>query len=982
MRSLIQIICLCLAVSGRMAIAAPVTNPTLTARDSGIDDENAKPVSLDIADLDVIVDIVGNVARTTVAARFTNPGDDDLEGTFSLQMPEGAVVTGYALDVEETMIDGVLAPPIRARRVYEQKVRQGIDPGVAEVARGNVFSTRVYPVLAGKGRTIRLSFAAPVHAEIGFTLPLANVGKPSRVALSVRVRGAESEPRMTWPEGVAPEWTRKGADLVSEVVLRNRSMSGELHVEPLRGNGRVFLTRHPSGKRFVELRDAASAMVPVAAPRSVRVYWDRSLSRADDALAAELSLLEKYLATLPDAKLEVVTFNSTGANARAVPDGAAAVRALRGVRYRGATSFASFAHDRAAAADVCLLFSDGVSTIDSRPEARLGCTLFAIASARDADRGYLELLARLNGGAVLTVARDNVNEILAMLKSPAPRIVDVRSSDGRALRFAPLPGTARGWALVAEAPPSGDIVVRIAGIAERVAERRYTLGADSGWFAGAGALWAFDRVSQIIGDGRREQELRALSLKYSVASPAMSFIVLEAPEDYVLAKIEPPASYPKEGRQEYRRLKREFDTEEAQTHAGWLDDLVEEWQDQKEWWASEFDPQTRAKKVAPAPQRALASPQVAADPASQVDEIVVADVVRDRSRAEVLQRQDGYQSEDISEVSVTGFRASSGGPRIAIEVDTPDLERPYLKALENAGAADYERVLAAQSRKFGSLPVFFFDVAQWLHREGRHAEAVEMLLSALELPARDTETLSVVADRLMRYQRADRAVWLYEEVLRLDPDRPQPARTLALALEKRASMPGARSPRKDLGRALELLAGVIMTPHEDEYEGIALVCLMDANGIIPRLRKLGVNRFPLDDRLVALLDVDLRVVIEWNTGATDMDLWVDQPDGERSIYSNPRTAIGGRLSIDMTQGYGPEEYLLRRAIAGQYAISVNVYDTDAINPNGATMVTAHLTRNFGREDQSTETLDLELRPDETGEKLLGRFNVGPRSAQR
>jgi uncharacterized protein YfaP (DUF2135 family) len=113
-----------------------------------------------------------------------------------------------------------------------------------------------------------------------------------------------------------------------------------------------------------------------------------------------------------------------------------------------------------------------------------------------------------------------------------------------------------------------------------------------------------------------------------------------------------------------------------------------------------------------------------------------------------------------------------------------------------------------------------------------------------------------------------------------------------------------------------------------------------------------------------------------------MDLWVDQPDGERSIYSNPRTAIGGRLSNDMTEGYGPEEYLLRRAISGQYAISVNVYDTDAINPNGATMVTAHLTRNFGREDQTTEALEVELRPDETGEKLVGRFNVGPRSAQR
>lgn len=976
MRSLIRIICVSLALLGGMAAAAPSTNPTLTARDSGIEDENAKPVTLDIADLDVMVEIVGNVARTTVAARFTNPGQDDLEGTFTLRMPDGAVVTGYALNVGDSMIDGVLAPPIRARRAYEQKVRQGIDPGVAEVTRGNVFSTRVYPVLAGEGRTIRLTFAAPVHAQRGFTLPLGTLRKAGRVALSVRVRGAENAPRVSWPGGVRPDWKRDGAGFVSQQVLRNQSMSGELRVEPGLGNGRVFLTRHPSGKRFVELRDAASAMVPAAAPRSVRVYWDRSLSRADDALAAELSLLEKYLATLPGAKLEVVTFNSTGANARAVPDRAAALIALRAVRYRGATSFASFERG-AAPADVCLLFSDGVSTIDSRPEAHLGCTLFAITSAEDADRGYLELLARLNGGAVLRLARDDVEETLALLKAPAPRIVDVRSSDGHALRFTPLPGSARGWALVAEAPASGDLVVRIAGIATGIVERRYTIDQDVGRFAGAGALWAFDRVSQIAGDGRREQELRDLSMKYSVASPAMSFIVLEAPYDYVLAKIDPPASYPKEGRQEYRELKRDHERQDAAARAGWLDSLVTEWQSQKAWWASEFDPDARAKKIAPA------APMTS--PAGVVDAITAEDIGRFPERgplesAQALARV--APDEEIEELSVTGLRGSSPDPEISIEVEAPQLDRPYLRALDAAGAAGFERVLAAQTRKFGSLPAYFFDVAEWLHRKGRGTDAVEMLLSALELPSRDTQTLSVVADRLMRYQRVERAVWLYEEVLRLDPDRPQPARTLALALEKRASAAGARAPRKDLERALELLTGVIMAPQEGAFEGIALVCLMDANGIIPRLRKLGVNRFDLDPRLIALLDVDLRVVMEWNTDATDMDLWVDQPDGERSIYSNPDTAIGGRLSNDMTAGFGPEEYLLRRAIAGQYAISVNVYASDVINPNGATVVTAHLTRNYGREDQVTETLELELKPEETGEKLVGRFIVGPRSAQR
>jgi uncharacterized protein YfaP (DUF2135 family) len=117
------------------------------------------------------------------------------------------------------------------------------------------------------------------------------------------------------------------------------------------------------------------------------------------------------------------------------------------------------------------------------------------------------------------------------------------------------------------------------------------------------------------------------------------------------------------------------------------------------------------------------------------------------------------------------------------------------------------------------------------------------------------------------------------------------------------------------------------------------------------------------------------VVIDWNTGATDMDLWVDEPTGERAVYNNPRTAMGGRLSNDMTSGFGPEEYLLRRATAGEYKISVNVYSRDVINPNGATIVTAHLTRNFGRANQQMETMELELAPEDSGEKLIGRFTV-------
>jgi len=125
-----------------------------------------------------------------------------------------------------------------------------------------------------------------------------------------------------------------------------------------------------------------------------------------------------------------------------------------------------------------------------------------------------------------------------------------------------------------------------------------------------------------------------------------------------------------------------------------------------------------------------------------------------------------------------------------------------------------------------------------------------------------------------------------------------------------------------------------MTPWSEDYDGVEMIALMEANRLIPIYRSLGGVEVALDPRLIALLDVDLRVVIEWNSEENDIDLWVDEPNGERAIYSNPRTVIGGRLSNDMTSGYGPEEYLLRRAPNGTFTVRANVYAADRINPNG------------------------------------------------
>ena len=75
----------------------------------------------------------------------------------------------------------------------------------------------------------------------------------------------------------------------------------------------------------------------------------------------------------------------------------------------------------------------------------------------------------------------------------------------------------------------------------------------------------------------------------------------------------------------------------------------------------------------------------------------------------------------------------------------------------------------------------------------------------------------------------------------------------------------------------------------------------------------GVSSLPVDPRLVKLLDVDVRIILTWDADLTDIDLHVVEPSGETAFYGHNRTVIGGLVSRDFTQGYGPEEYAVRRA---------------------------------------------------------------------
>lgn len=93
---------------------------------------------------------------------------------------------------------------------------------------------------------------------------------------------------------------------------------------------------------------------------------------------------------------------------------------------------------------------------------------------------------------------------------------------------------------------------------------------------------------------------------------------------------------------------------------------------------------------------------------------------------------------------------------------------------------------------------------------------------------------------------------------------------------------------------------------------------------------------------------DLVVVIAWNTDGTDVDLHVIDPKGEECFYEHQETAIGGRMTADVTAGYGPEMFVLERAVKGSYAIRVKYFASDRNRASARTKVYATVYEDWGR----------------------------------
>lgn len=934
-----------------------------------------------VESLSISADIRAGLAQISLLATLWNETEEDIEASFAYPLPANSVINGYALDIDGELVDGVLLPKERAEKLYTDRVTQSIDPGIAARTLDNRYKTRIYPIDANGGRrSIRLDFTAPVPAD-GLRLPFSFDRPIESVTLQIQGDGADQATRP-----------------FEATTTRNTVIIGDVFI-PAAPAAAAISTYHDN--KFVTVPLASNAPAEQTDVKSVAVIWDNSLSRQASDLNQERRFLWELLSELaPDTQSLVIGANQVLSAAR-YESAETLLSDLKDLRYDGATNLYALLDIKTlqrsdVRAEVCLVITDGLSSFGRSGTPNLPCRVFTYSAAKTANTDWLSLLAARNAGVNLSgqSAIDAVRHITTKTAFQlAPEQV------GEIFHFGN-----RSWFIAPIEDNQRNLKIKF-----QDSEKNIPLNTvSSAPHQAAAAIWGQRQIELLRADGsRRFDEIVAASRRWSVQSPETSFLVLESADEYVEAELSPPRNFPADSLEEYKTALAEHREEKAEDREAHFEEIAELWEEQVDWWEtdwSEAEDETGEAPVPAPPGNPL--PQAVAPPPPAVQS--------SSQPIPLSEPNDGFYDErtrtsedceDCDYVIVTGARrinpAGSLPAQITLNIRAWAPERPFLNALDGLTDEAFEVEYIRQRKTHGDRPSFYLEIADQLHRAGRAERAAEMALSALELPSLTHITKSNAADRLLMYGETDIAIEIYRDVLPAAKDRPQPFYNLALALIQA----GDRAKRKDrtelYGEAFTHLVHVINNPWEDEYEGIHLIALQDLNRTLARLPRRLRRKFQrelgLDKMFYRNLHTDIRVLVDWTAADADLDIHViegaqpvydededayeeEEIEAEETAYfGNQQTRRGGRVSNDMTEGYGPEEYLIRKAPNGLYRIESDYYAQDEYTEDGALNLRARIWRNFGRKNESFETVIIEMLEEKEDPYVLGEIQVGPKN---
>ncbi|WP_281231727.1 VIT domain-containing protein [Flavobacterium gelatinilyticum] len=278
-------------------------------------------------------------------------------------------------------------------------------------------------------------------------------------------------------------------------------------------------------------------------------------------------------------------------------------------------------------------------------------------------------------------------------------------------------------------------------------------------------------------------------------------------------------------------------------------------------------------------------------------------------------------------------------------------DRLYLKALASA-PKEKQYDLYFELRKSNERnPGFYFDVAHFFYNQGDVKKALQIISNVADLGLENHQLYKTLTYTLRQWKAYNDALFTAKQVAKWRAHEPQSLRDYALTLEDTGKYQEAFD---QLVKALEVNYYGEM---DGQYEGVEDIILMDINRLMTEHPRLKSGK--LDKKYLEKMPVNIRIIMNWNLMDVDLDLHVIEPNGEECYYGHEITEAGARFSKDFTEGYGPEQYIIRNAIKGKYQIKSNFFGETELTENGpATVMVEIYTTKAGKTSRTLKTIQL------------------------
>ena len=938
----------------------------------------AQPI--EVRDVDIRAAVNGVHAETTMTITFYNPNPRVLEGELYFPLPTDATVSGYALDINGVLVDGVIVEKEKARVVFEELVRQGIDPGLVEQSAGNVFKTRIYPLRANATRQIRVKYVSKVDIvkegndyATYYKQPL-RFDKPLRsFKLRIEVAAAQKAPVVREGKFSNLSFGSWQNLYVAETELKDIALSEDLNVSimtaPLQS---AVAEKAADGNCYFAIDALIETPAATAKEPPSIVQWDASASRDKTDHDAELAFLEKILPqkqqltliAFRDKPLQPATFNSPKA----------LVDAIRQIPFDGASNIAAAIAATPANANV-ILCSDGLDNFgpDLKTVDFAQRQINAIFQDRDQNITCLRRLSQKAGGQVIDLRTLGLDEAIATFNAPGLAVSAI-FLDGKDIANECQSRLESGKLAIAGLLPEGnhklDVIVKSGDKQQTLNFNVNTADAPKGSLLRTN--YGQMLIASLIADNAAEATITAAGKQFGLVTPNTSLLVLDTLEQYVRYRVRPPESLPDMRKQYDERIAREYKTDKPEpgqlvpndmNHVKQIWNALVDWHKKRDFAAVGATKEYMEAVVdgaAPAERPGILRRAMnAMAPSRSVRRSVESDgaaFVGGAAAPAPMAMEDGvvaFSREEAAPARALAKQAAepSAPPAAKTSIQAWTPSAPYLDDLRKvAKGKAYETYLTLR-KTFGDAPGFYMDCADFFATELKDkATAVTILSNLAELELENRQILRILGYKLRFFGELESAEQIFRKVLAMAKEEPQSYRDLALVLD-------------ELGKyqeAIDLLFIVVNNKFNSRFPEIENIALNEINRIAERAKRQNVAIKEIPTEFRHLIDVDIRVIINWDTDMTDMDLWVTDPFKEKCMYSHRFTATGGRNSPDFTQGYGPEEFMIRNAKKGDYVIETDYYGSHSQKVIGPVTLYAEVFTNYGRPDETHQTLSFRL----------------------